>query len=557
MNLTLPNRLIRSLFALLASFGLLACSFAVPPNASPTVPAATPLPVSNATSTPAESPALPTAPPPALPQPVQAAIPAFTGAEGFGAQATGGRGGQVIYVTTLDPDPNGAIPGSLNWALRQEGARYILFKVSGVIDAAANIVYGNVTIAGQTSPGGIIVRGLICDGHYEQNDCGNLIVRHLRSRPAVHLDGNPAALDDALRLDGIRTFIIDHSSFANAADEVAQISWASSGTIQRSIFAETVGDHAQYGGLLMNYSHPDFPQNNLSFHHNLWYRLDGRLPEITCEASNYSDLPGQFSDCAAHPLNLELSSNLLWDPGINIWYGRDVDGDPANGPYRLNLNWVNNYAVARNDFTYGLILYDVIAVRENALYFSGNRLNLYPDYRDYQLAYCCNDFNQSHPNTDFGVAQRLNARHDFPPISYTPADQLIAYMLANAGAFPRDAQDRRFMAALASGVIDPTPRNQAGANDALTLDFTTPPAPPEDTDNDGMPDWFELRYGLNPNVQDHNDTSLSVLFTGIEGYTNLECYLNWLADSLVTGAPLPPAARTTKLFLPVMLKMWP
>lgn len=484
----------------------------------------------------------------------QGPVAAFPGAEGFGANATGGRGGRVLYVTTLAADPNGQMPGSLNWALRQTGARYILFKVSGVIDAPANIVNGNVTIAGQTSPGGVIVRGVICDGHYEQNDCSNLIIRHIRSRPAAHIDDSTVALDDALRLDGIRHFIIDHGSFANAADEVVQISWASFGTIQNSIFAETVGDHAQYGGVLMNYSHPDFPQDNLSLHHNMWHRLDGRLPEITCEASNYPDLPGQITDCAAHPLNLELSNNLLWDPGINIWYGRDVDGDPANGPYRLNLNWVNNYAVARDDFTFGLILHDVLDVSQNALYFSGNQLNLYPNYSDYQLAYCCNDFNVNNPNTDLGVAMRRSVRHDFPVITYTPTNQLVAYMIANVGAFPRDAQDRRFIAALTSGIIDMTPRHQAGANDAFTLDFATPPPPPQDTDNDGMPDWFEIRYGLNPNAQDHNGTHLSALFTGTNGYTNLECYLNWLAEYLVTGTALPPTATAKRVHLPTSLK---
>ncbi|MCS7070800.1 MAG: hypothetical protein NZM00_04790, partial [Anaerolinea sp.] len=110
-------------------------------------------------------------------------LPAFPGAEGFGAAATGGRGGRVITVTTLAPSG----PGSLQAALAEPGPRTIVFAVSGVIPAVANIIHGDVTIAGQTSPGGIIVRGILCDGHYEVNDCDNLIIRHLRSRPAPHL----------------------------------------------------------------------------------------------------------------------------------------------------------------------------------------------------------------------------------------------------------------------------------------------------------------------------------------------------------------------------------
>ena len=160
-------------------------------------------------------------------------IPAFPGAQGFGAIASGGRGGAVIYVTTLDPDPTGVLPGSLNWALRQTGTRTMLFKVSGVIHGIANVVHGNVTIAGQTSPGGIIVRGFICDGHYERNNCDNLIVRHLRPRPGWNLSVPPGGerLDDALRLNGINRAIFDHVSPAHATDEALQISWASDITI--------------------------------------------------------------------------------------------------------------------------------------------------------------------------------------------------------------------------------------------------------------------------------------------------------------------------------------
>lgn len=463
-------------------------------------------------------------------------LAAFPGAEGFGAIASGGRGGQVLYVTTLAADPNGVLPGSLNWALRQNYPRYLLFKVSGVISAAANIVAGDVTIAGQSSPGGIIVRGLVCDGHYEQHSCDNLIIRHLRSRPATHLDGSLAALDDALRLDGLQRFIIDHSSFANASDEAVQLSWAMSGTLQNSIFAETVGEHAHLGGMLLNYSHSSHPQDYLSIHHNMWHRLGGRMPEISCESSDFPDGPGQNSDCLSHPLHLELTSNLIWDPGINLWYTPYVDGNPAVGPYRLALNWVNNYMVARpGSFSYGMILHDVLDVSANDLFFSGNRLNLYPAYSDYQLAYCCNDFPANSPNLDLGMATRRTTRHDFPVIATTAAGQVISYTIATVGAFPRDPQDQRFIDALTSGLIDSTPTDQVGAPDAFALNFdpASPPPAPLDSDSDGMPDSWEISHGLNPTLADHNGTQLSLSLTGVAGYTNLECYLNELADSLV------------------------
>ena len=91
---------------------------------------------------------------------ISSQIPAFPGAQGFGAlNTTGGRGGQVIYVTTLNCEG----PGSLNAALATPGPKYILFKVSGVIDCAAELIWGDCYIAGQSSPGGIIVRGIIID----------------------------------------------------------------------------------------------------------------------------------------------------------------------------------------------------------------------------------------------------------------------------------------------------------------------------------------------------------------------------------------------------------
>jgi len=58
------------------------------------------------------------------------AIPAFPGAEGFGADAVGGRGGTVIKVTSLADSG----PGTLREAIDAAGPRIVVFDVSGYIE---------------------------------------------------------------------------------------------------------------------------------------------------------------------------------------------------------------------------------------------------------------------------------------------------------------------------------------------------------------------------------------------------------------------------------------
>ena len=85
-------------------------------------------------------------------QSINAQTPAFSGADGGGKYTTGGRGGKVLYVTSLADD--GSV-GTFRWAVTQSSARIVMFKVSGLITlkSALKITNGNITIAGQTAPG--------------------------------------------------------------------------------------------------------------------------------------------------------------------------------------------------------------------------------------------------------------------------------------------------------------------------------------------------------------------------------------------------------------------
>ena len=103
-------------------------------------------------------------------------IPAFPGADGAGASATGGRGGVVYHVTRLDGEINGDrnVVGTLAYGLNDANftvggvvqPRTIVFDVGGTIwlgrkgenvgwDTQDPLSAGShITIAGQTAPGG-------------------------------------------------------------------------------------------------------------------------------------------------------------------------------------------------------------------------------------------------------------------------------------------------------------------------------------------------------------------------------------------------------------------
>jgi hypothetical protein len=461
---------------------------------------------------------------PLLQNHLSAQIAAFPGAEGFGATASGGRGGQVVFVTNT----NVSGPGSFQAALDVPGPKYILFRCSGVIDGSVEIPVGSrdITIAGQTSPNGIVVRGLS-----SYNDAGhstdNLIVRHLRSRcsnDSLHPTTNWVT-GDGITLGGVHKAVIDHCSFGQNVDEAFDISRSSSISVQNCLLAETLGEHNYLGGMLTNYTASGNVLDSLSIHHNTWSRIGGRLPEFSCEGP----------ECDGHTSHAEVACNLYHDQGYEIYYNNSIT-QGGSGPYTyyVDLNFVNNYALAKPSYCNGFFYFDFLNIANNDLFVSGNKMNVYPNWQDYELFSCCNDFCQTGPNTDPGVANHLGARHGYPAITYTATNQVQQYMVGNVGAFPRDAQDQRLVGYLANSTFLPIATSVPGADDPFTIPNSTTGVQ-ADADDDGMPDYWETLQGLNPNVADHNGTNLSVAITGVAGYTNLECYLNCLADALVNG----------------------
>ncbi len=143
------------------------------------------------------------------------AEPAFPGAVGWAAETPGGRGGQIIRVTTLAADG----PGSLKAALEAKGPRIVVFEVGGVIDlgrTTLTLAEPFVTIAGQTapSPGITIVRGgMDVKAH-------DVIIRHIRIRTGADNQPRMSGWEaDALSTVGAYNVIVDHCTMTWGIDE--------------------------------------------------------------------------------------------------------------------------------------------------------------------------------------------------------------------------------------------------------------------------------------------------------------------------------------------------
>ena len=261
-----------------------------------------------------------------------AALPTFPGAQGFGAVATGGRGGQVLKVTTLAASGT----GSLQWALNQAGPRIIVFAVSGVINGDVLIPHGDVTIAGQTAPGA----GITIHGHlYTElgTSFGNIVIRHLRVRPPVANADWPPAQHDAIQFSTNHTIILDHVDISHAIDENFDL-WggAQDVTVQWSAITFPVYDGGHPDGPAHNYGILNGPDGGrISIHHNLFVHNKARTPALAegpADVRNNVIYNGREGFVHHNPANGDFNviGNYYKDgPSANLaplWF------DPENGP---------------------------------------------------------------------------------------------------------------------------------------------------------------------------------------------------------------------------------
>jgi len=412
-----------------------------------------------------------------------AEMPAFPGAEGFGAGTPGGRGGKVLLVTNLDD----AGPGSFRAACQARGPRIVVFRVAGIIDLKTSIRVAEpyLTIAGQTAPGdGICLRGYTLS--IETHDA---VVRYIRSRPG-DISGKEV---DAIGIGGqARNVVVDHCSASWAVDEnLSPSGGISDVTVQWCLIAEGLnksvhhkGPHG-YGSLVR-------AAGGLTLHHNLWAHNPGRNPRL---GDNYNRPPFPVFD---------VRNNVIYNQG-----GASVVGDV------MQVNYVANYTKPGPSSRLNDGIFGPTEKSELKFYVAGNIVVGHPEMTRLPAGLFRKAGSEGRRPVVF-----VQEPFAVPEVRTISAEEALRVVLEGAGAaLPvRDAVDRRIVADVRNGTgstID-SQRQVGGWPEYRGAQ------PPKDTDGDGMPDDWEIAHGLNP--RNPSDAARSR-----GGYTNIEEYINSLA----------------------------
>ena len=494
----------------------------------------------------------------------QAKIPAFPGAEGGGMFTFGGRGGKVLTVTTLADDG----PGSFRWACEQGGARIVVFNVSGIIRLKSPIFVRApyITIAGQTAPG----EGVIIAGESFQVDTHDVIVRHMRFRRGETLVWHR---EDSFGGNPVGNIMIDHCSCEWGLDENISFyrhmfdmndgkekrkSPTVNVTIQNTISAKALDTwNHSFGSTIGG--------ENTTFMRNLWADNTGRNPSIGWGGvfNFVNNVVYNWVHRTADGGEFSTMSNF-----INNYY--------KPGPLTPKDSPVSHRILKSESRSQGLFPFKQFG----RVYAVGNIMEGYPEVtRDnWNGGIQTADKDGEMDQTELAL-MRSDEPFEMAFVTMMGADKAYEWVLQNAGAtIPcRDIVDQRICEEVRTGVAyyvkdyekelakaekkhrstlnvprsTPTPygdmwglhsksQNEQGrfkyrrlADDSYKQGIITDPRqmggypqygewqPYKDTDQDGMPDEWELANGLNPNDPADANGDLNG-----DGYTNIEKYIN-------------------------------
>lgn len=467
---------------------------------------------------------------------------AFPGAEGFGRYATGGRGGTVYHVTTLE-DNNEV--GSLRYAVNQKGKRIIVFDVAGTITlkSTLGLKNGDITIAGQTAPGG----GICVTGYPFQISANNVIIRYMRFRVGnENVTVNGADGWDGLGSLDQKNIIVDHCSVSWSIDECCSFSGCSNITLQWSLVSQSLvnaghgkGAHG-YGG--------NWGGSGASYHHNLLAHHGSRTPRLGPRPTTQKDE------------RMDMRNNVIYNFGGNGCYGGEG----------MNVNIVNNYYKPGPGSPSGNKAKRIAGIgvrtKEYCHDENGNPNAYYPMMHVWGKYYVDGNVNSAHSdvtsdNWTYGIYNQISSGDNDntftsatkdsiklnSPIAYeavTTHDAKNAYnmVLAFAGAsIRRDALDLIMVSDTRNGTASFTGSgNGKGfintqsdikySDGTVGLPTLAAGTAETDSDGDGMPDAWETANGLNPSDKADGSTYSLDKFGY---YTNVEIYINSIVEDLV------------------------
>lgn len=455
---------------------------------------------------------------------------AFPGAEGGGMFTTGGRGGKILHVTSLDD--TGA-EGTLRWAVKQSGARVIVFDVAGIIHLKSPLKIENpdCTIAGQTAPGD----GICIADRYFQVAADNVIIRFLRFRTG-DLGQGAGDSDDTIWGRYCKNIVIDHCSMSWSIDECASFYANTDFTMQWCILAESLkncsihskGSHG-YGGI--------WGGGNASFHHNMLAHHDSRNPRF--------DHPHIYEDHYApkHRGVVDFRNNIVYDWGSNNAYG----GEGYGAGKGTGINMVANYykpGPSSTDRKYFIDAYGVYSSCSGC----GKDID-----EGYPLLYMLKNVHTKHQDITEKNAEGIKWHNGDGHVNYGTvsgkafgmdgckvtthiAEEAATAVCKYAGAsLKRDKVDERIASDVRNGtgkIVDDTAMIEkeygfvwpeySATEEQLAL--------VTDTDTDGIPDYYEALFGLNPS--DASDGQAKSIDRNGR-YSNFELYLHYLVSGIM------------------------